>query len=125
MRLLRAQMDAKIVPEHDQLKAFAQRPAINIQQNYGRQDGQRPLNRGLNEEVKIDNQEAPAEESDTYRESQLVPGADPDDINAGGAYIFIKDEASAIMHKGKRKVRYVFVEGENQPQLPEAQFEMR
>ena len=61
---------------------------------------------------------AVVEESDTYRESQCVPGDDPDDINLGKAYIFIKDNASAIMRKGKRKVRYVFVEGAAEPSYP-------
>ena len=79
---------------------------------------------GRNEEVKnlaqvAANQEEPVEEgSDTFRESQLVPGEDPEDINLGNAYIFIQDDASAIMHRGKSKVNYVFVEGAHQPQFP-------
>ena len=47
----------------------------------------------------------PAEDSDT-----LVPGSDPDDINQGCDYIFIKDVATRKMRQDKKKVRYVFMD---------------
>jgi len=56
----------------------------------------------------------PSEEGDSsFRERQCIPGQDPSDINKGRMFIFLNYEANTIMHKNKRKVRYVF-EGEEE-----------
>ena len=83
-------------------------------------NAEQPAGVGRNEERKnIEEVKGRAEEdSDTYRESQLALGADPEDVNTGDAYIFIRDDASTIMRQGKRKVRYLFLEGDLLPQEP-------
>ena len=53
-------------------------------------------------------------DSDTYRESQCVPGPDPEDIYQGGKYIFIANEATEIMRRNKKKVYYVFEDRKNE-----------
>ncbi len=57
-------------------------------------------------------------DSDTFRESQCIPGSDPNDINQGCRFIFLKKEATAKMRKDKKKVRYIF-EGEVDNQGPD------
>lgn len=54
-----------------------------------------------------------ANESDTLREAHSVPGSDPNDINIGDRFVFLKEEATSKMRSNKRKVRYLF-EGEEQ-----------
>jgi len=54
-----------------------------------------------------------ANESDTFRESQSVPGSDPIDINTGHRFVFLKEGATSKMRSNKKKVRYIF-EGEQQ-----------
>ena len=97
MKLLRAQMDVNIMPVRVQAEASALRPAINIEQvqKKRRLNAEQPAGVGRDEERKnIEEKKCKAEEnSDTFRESQLVPGADPEDVNTGKAYIFIKDDA--------------------------------
>ncbi len=59
------------------------------------------------------NQVEPNNESDTFRESQCIPGEDPQDINQGCRFVFLKRQANEKMHKNKRKVKYIF-EGEEE-----------
>ena len=41
-----------------------------------------------------------------------MAGLDPDDINQGQQYVFLQKDATEIMRRNKRKVRYVFLDEE-------------
>ena len=51
--------------------------------------------------------------SETYRETQCIPGDDPCDIQQSMQYVFINKDATERMRSGKKKVRYVFEQRED------------
>ena len=68
----------------------------------------------------MSDQDIPDErESETIRESRCIPGGDPDDVNRGNDFIFLKRRyANEKMWRNKRRVKYIF-EGEEEQNIEE------
>ena len=56
-------------------------------------------------------------ESETVRESRCIPGNDPTDVNRGGDFVFLDQDANERMWRNKKRVHYVF-EGEEEKDTP-------